>query len=406
MRRRKTNKKDKEMPYKVIQTARVPIKTWAREIDDVTIDQAVDLACLPFAHKWVALMPDAHAGYGMPIGGVLAAKDAVIPNAVGVDIGCGVLAVQLSDAMPQDVNRESLEKIRDKIIQAVPTGFAHHKADQVWGGFFVDSIPEVGVILRERDSARKQLGTLGGGNHFIELQKGDDGHLWIMIHSGSRNLGLKVAKEFNTLAQMLCKMWHTELPSADLAFLPLGTQECRDYLAAMRYCIDFAYASRLQMMDEVLNIIFDVIKRGTKGNMVHVSHNYADMEHHYGANTMVHRKGAVRARSGEYAVVPGSMGSNSYIVKGLGNPESFMSCSHGAGRRMGRKAAREALNLEEEQNKLSGVVHGLATTEDLDEASGAYKDIDVVMNNQTDLVEIVTTLTPLMSIKGGADNPE
>jgi tRNA-splicing ligase RtcB (3'-phosphate/5'-hydroxy nucleic acid ligase) len=392
------------VPYEVITTGRVPIKTWANDVDVPTLEQATNLANLPFAHKWVALMPDAHAGYGMPLGGVLAAKDAVIPNAVGVDIGCGVLAVQLEGIIPKDVDRRALEEVRERIIRMVPTGFNHHKFDQSWSG--LANPPDIDVIQRELASAKRQLGTLGGGNHFIEIQQGNDGHLWVMIHSGSRNLGFKVAKEYNAIAQKLCKMWHVGLPSKDLAFLPDGAKEYGEYLEAMQYCVRFARANRLQMMSAVAAAIYGAVKSVRIGLEIHVAHNYADIEHHYGANTMVHRKGAVRARSGEYAVVPGSMGSNSYIVKGLGNPESFMSCSHGAGRRMGRKAAREALNLEEEQNKLSGVVHGLATTEDLDEASGAYKDIDVVMNNQTDLVEIVTTLTPLMSIKGGADNPE
>jgi tRNA-splicing ligase RtcB len=379
---------------RVIDTERIPIKLWLKDIEDDALEQAKNLAKLPFAYKWVAIMPDSHQGYGMPIGGVLATQQVIVPNAVGVDIGCGMSASKTSLT---DIDTSTIKEIMGEIRKAVPVGFSHQKEAQEWTKF--DQAPDIQIIQKELTSAKSQIGTLGGGNHFIEIQKGSDGFIWVMLHSGSRNFGLKTATEYHKKAQSLCEKWLSDIPDKDLAFLPLDTQEGQEYLTAMNYCLDFAYANRALMMDRVLEIFRD--KTGaTKQDEVNIHHNYAIMEHHYGKNVLVHRKGATKASLGLRGIIPGSMGTKSYIVEGLGNPESFESCSHGAGRRMGRKEATRTLVLEDEQAKMGSVVHGLRTQTDLDEAPGAYKDIDVVMKNQEDLVKIVVELTPLASIKG------
>lgn len=381
---------------RAIDSERVPIKLWLDDIEEGALQQARNLANLPFVHKWVAIMPDSHQGYGMPIGGVLATKGVIIPNAVGVDIGCGMGAVQTSI---NSIDTHTLKAIMGRVRAAVPVGFNHHKGAQAWDGF--DRAPDIPIIQQELDSARKQLGTLGGGNHFIEFQADEEGTLWIMLHSGSRNFGLKAAKVYHKRAQTLCERWHVQLPDDELAFLPIEDPAGSEYYAAMSFCLEFAQASRDHMMSSILRIVEEVAG-GHELRRVNIHHNYAAMEHHYGENVWVHRKGATRVRAGEAGIIPGSMGSSSYIVEGLGNPESFHSCSHGAGRKMGRKQAERVLDLSEEQAKMDaiGVIHGLRGKGGLDEAPGAYKDIDTVMSNQTDLVKITTRLRPLGSIKG------
>jgi tRNA-splicing ligase RtcB len=378
----------------VISTERIPIKMWLENIEDEALQQAKNLANLPFAAKHIALMPDSHSGYGMPIGGVLATNGVIVPNAVGVDIGCGMCAVSTTLT---EIDTEALKQIMGQIREWIPLGFNHHEEAQAWAGF--DKAPDLPVIQRELTSARKQLGTLGGGNHFIEIQKGSDGYIWLMLHSGSRNFGLKVANEYHKKALFLTEKWYSNIPDKDLAFLPIETKEGKEYLEAMNYCLDFAKASRARIMDMIMGIVWDLTGATCAFNL-DVHHNYAVFEHHFGRDFIVHRKGAVRARVGEASIIPGSMGSHSYIVKGLGNPDSFTSSSHGAGRRMGRKQAIRTLDLATEQAKMVGIVHGLRASSDLDEAPGSYKDIDEVMANQADLVEIEITLTPLASIKG------
>jgi tRNA-splicing ligase RtcB len=374
----------------VIATEKVPIKVWAESIEEGAIQQARNLANLPSVYKWVALMPDCHVGYGMPIGGVLATTDLIVPNAVGVDIGCGMASV-LFDCEPPDT--DGIQRIMGEVRKEVPVGFGHHKEPQEWEGF--DAAPDLPIIQQELNSARKQLGTLGGGNHFIEFQLDDSGRFGLMLHSGSRNFGLKVAKTYHDLARAMCERWHVELPDRELAFLSADSQEGQDYLTAMQYCLDFAQANRAHMLAAVLRIV------GLRsGGEVNIHHNYAAIEHHFSKNVWVHRKGATRARTGELGIIPGSMGTASYIVEGLGNPESFQSCSHGAGRRMGRKQAERTLDLAAEQAKMGHVIHGLRNVSDLDEAPGAYKDIDAVMAAQNDLMRIVSKRMPLGSIKG------
>lgn len=385
---------------KVITTDEKPIKMWLDDVEDGALQQACNIANLPFCFRHVALMPDAHQGYGMPIGGVLATQDVVVPNAVGVDIGCGVLAVR-TDLV--EISRSGLKKILGEVRANVPVGFQHHGSPQPRE--YMPPLPASSgnlVVQREYERARKQVGTLGGGNHFIEVQQGD-GNIWVMIHSGSRNVGKRVADHYNKLATQLNSRWYSSVPKEhQLAFLPLETHEAQAYLQEMQYCVDFALANRRLMMERVLDAIRDVFPDLQHDGPINIAHNYAAREHHFGQNVWVHRKGATRAREGEVGIVPGSQGTKSYIVRGLGNRESFHSCSHGAGRKMGRKQAQRTLDLQQQQQLLDqqGIVHSVRTAKDLDEAPGAYKDIRTVMNNQADLVEIVTELTPLAVVKG------
>lgn len=376
------------------------IKSWCENPEEGSIEQARNLARLPFAFRQICLMPDTHQGYGMPIGGVLATKRVVVPNAVGVDIGCGMCAVRTSitELPPHEV----LADIITKIKRVIPVGFRHQPVSQD-----IDRMPESDnvrtVVSQEFHSAMYQLGTLGGGNHFIELQWGDDGHMWVMIHSGSRNLGKKVADHYNKVAIELNGRWYSSVPAShQLAFLPHGTDEYDNYIAEMRYCVDFAYANRKLMMDRIKEGILDIYPDVQFLQEINIAHNYAAMENHFGENVLVHRKGATQAKFLQLGIIPGSQGTKSYIVRGLGNPESFESCSHGAGRRMGRKEATRILNLEDEIKKLDdqGIIHNIHDVKDLDEAAGAYKDIDVVMKEQYDLVEILVELRPLAVVKG------
>ncbi len=394
---------------KVISTENRPIKLWLNDIEDQAMAQAKNLANLPFTFRHVAIMPDAHPGYGMPIGGVLATENAVIPNAVGVDIGCGMCAVRTSLT---EIDQDDLKKIlgskkSNKGIRAIiPVGFNHQKIAQDQ-----DLMPDLEHVDKVKSSkviqlfqaGLKQLGTLGGGNHFIEIQQGSDDHIWLMIHSGSRNLGLKIASHYNKLAIKMNEKWKSSVPAKwQLAFLPLDSSKGWDYLAEMQYCVDFAFANRKLMMERVKEAIVEVISDVEFDSLINVAHNYAAMESHFGKSVMVHRKGATRARRGEYGIIPGSQGSMSYIVIGKGNPESFSSCSHGAGRVLGRKQAQRVLDLEEQQRILNdlGVLHELRGKGGLDEAPGAYKDITKVMANQTDLVDIDVSLKPLAVVKG------
>jgi tRNA-splicing ligase RtcB len=383
-----------KMKMRVINTERIPIKLWLEDIEEGALQQARNLANLAFAFKWVAIMPDSHEGYGMPIGGVLATDQVIIPNAVGVDIGCGMRAVKTTLT---DIDTETMKAIMGKVREAIPVGFDHQKEAQAWSGF--DDAPDAKIIQQELPSARKQLGTLGGGNHFIEIQRGSDGHIWLMIHSGSRNFGLKTANVYHKTAMWLCQKWQSDIPDKDLSFLPIDTKEGAEYYKAMNFCLDFAEANRDLIMERFTDIAQEVAGAGILDEL-DIHHNYAAFEHHYGKNVLVHRKGATKARAGQRGIIPGSMGTSSYIVSGLGNPESFESCSHGAGRRMGRGQATRTLDLATEQGKLAGIIHGLRSVKELDEAPGAYKDIDAVMEQQRDLVAIEVKLTPLAVIKG------
>ncbi len=305
---------------KIIKTEHVPIKMWLDDIEDGALGQAKNLASLPFVYRHVALMPDAHQGFGMPIGGVFGAENVIIPNAVGVDIGCGMCAVKTP--VPE-VETNILKKIMGHVRQAVPVGFNHHKTPQDHG-----RMPEISgsmpVVEREYKSALKQIGTLGGGNHFIEVQEGGNGHIWIMIHSGSRNIGKQVADHYNRLAGSLNEKFKHKIPKQyQLYYLPLDTEEGQQYLREMKFCVDFALANRRLMMHRVIEIFGNETGAGAFGEMINIAHNYAVIENHYGKDLVVHRKGATSAKEGETGIIPGSQGTSSYIVKGKGNKESL-----------------------------------------------------------------------------------
>ena len=380
------------------------VKIWTSYVEDTAMKQIENLATLPFLYHHLAIMPDVHAGKGMPIGGVLACKDAVIPNAVGVDIGCGMCAVKTSWNV-EDISPEVLrKKIMRGIRKRIPLGMDHHKHPQdeqyLPTGHDIDRLI---VVKQRQESVKKEVGTLGGGNHFIELQKDADGTLWVMIHSGSRNLGARVGAYYNDLAARLNKQWYSAVPSdLQLPFLPLGTREFGLYWEEMKYCVDFALCNRRLMMLRIEEILADALPGIAFEPMINIAHNYAAMEEHFGERVIVHRKGATLAQAGTIGIIPGSQGTASYIVEGLGNTESFCSCSHGAGRTMSRTAAIKNLDMEEEVNRLNGlgIVHAIRTQSDMQEASGAYKDIEEVIQNEQDLVKIRTRLLPVAVIKG------
>ena len=389
---------------RIISTEQVPIRLWLDKLEGEALVQAKNLANLPFVHSHVAIMPDAHMGYGMPIGGIMAADGVVVPNAVGVDIGCGMCAVQTSLS---HIDTERLKRILGLIRKYVPVGFKHHrkKQDERFMPDLPDdiSLDDLAVARREYDSARTQIGTLGGGNHFIEIQRGDDGHIWMMIHSGSRNLGLKVATHYNRLASELNGRFGPEIPrNWQLAYLPADSDEGQAYLREMNYCVQFALANRKLMMKRVLAVLDEVAGPFVDKRFINIAHNYARLEEHFGKNVYVHRKGATSAQKGEWGIIPGSQGASSYIVRGLGNPDSFCSCSHGAGRRLGRKQAQRTLDLKKERRRLEqqGILHAIRGKRDLDEAPGAYKDVDQVIAAQKDLVEVDVCLQPLAVVKG------
>ncbi len=392
----------------------VPVKVWADKatLEVGALEQIGNCARLPFAFHHMAIMPDCHQGYGVTIGGVLATQGVVIPNAVGVDIGCGMCAVKTSLKVEQ-VDRDILKKIMGKIREVVPVGFEHQKEKQDTELMLKSKITDwvfdslsYPIIRKEYNSALEQLGTLGGGNHFIEIQKDTNDYIWIMIHSGSRNLGKKVADHYNKLAVELNERWYSSVPKDwELAFLPIESQEAKDYMTEMNYCVDFALANRKLMMNNIITIFsneFGSLFTNVGDSIINIAHNYAQWENHFGKNVIIHRKGATLAREGTIGIIPGSQGSKSYIVKGKGNKDSFESCSHGAGRKMGRKQACRTLDLATEQKNLDdqGIIHGLRNIANLDEASGAYKPIEEVMRNQSDLVKILVELTPLGVIKG------
>lgn len=389
-------------------TGTVPIKLWLDDLEHGAMEQARNLAEFPFTFKHVAVMPDAHKGYGMPIGTVLASRGAVVPNAVGVDIGCGMLARQFeipADILKPEGVRGVLGHIRDRVPvgngkKGTRDGQKYVRYPDVGGTLSRDHAP--GVVAAHFETALTQVGTLGGGNHFIELQAGSDGYLWAMIHSGSRALGYAVATHYNKLAQRLNQTWHSSVPKDHgLAFLPVGSPEADAYMAEMNYCIRYAEINREEMMGYVGDALNEVVG-ASPGETVHNSHNYARMENHFGENVLIHRKGATSAREGELGIIPGSQGTNSYIVAGKGEKQSFTSCSHGAGRLMSRNRAKSELDMAATVEDLDtrGILHSIRSVSDMDEAPGAYKDIHTVMALQQDLVDIRVELSPLGVVKG------
>ena len=394
---------------------KIPVKSWCGEIEDEALRQAANLARHPALAFHVALMPDCHSGYGMPIGGVIACDDAIIPNAVGVDIGCGMVAVKTNFPAASIGSMERLRSIAETIKKLIPAGEAHsHNRPQEWEGFerFRDSLEtKTPAWLNEKGWKLDQqnLGTLGGGNHFIEIQKGDDGLLWLMIHSGSRNLGYRIAACHHAKAKELDAALSIELPSSDLAFLPASGSEGKAYERDMNFALAYALENRRRMMQRAKEAVSDAIPGIEFSLEVNIHHNYAALERHFGHDVWVHRKGATSAQNGEWGIIPGSMGTPSYIVKGTGNPESFMSCSHGAGRKMGRKEACRTLSVEACNKAMEGIVFdrwsfrknkkdGKVT--DLSEAPLAYKDIEEVISSELDLINPQVKLLPMAVVKG------
>ena len=399
-----------------------PIKIWLekeQDLEESCLEQALHLAQLPFLHKWVCLMPDTHTGMGMPIGGVIAAKGVVIPNAVGVDIGCGMAYVKTS--IPVKALKETMtgsgnlvQGIVGDILRNIPVGFAHHKTPMPC--YTLDrAMEELSLyeadseLLGQLEAGYFQVGTLGGGNHFIELQEDEEGFLSVMLHSGSRHFGKSVCDYFHQKAREQNCRWYSQVPDEyRLAFLPVDTPEGRQYLNWMNLSMDFARENREKLMLAVKAVLEKWIGRYTDLELkyeeeINCHHNYAALENHFGENVWVHRKGAVRARKGELTVIPGAMGSYSYVVRGLGNPESFCTSSHGAGRAYSRRGAMEAFSCEEVMVDLKnqGVILGKKNKKDVAEESRfAYKDIDRVMENQKDLVEPVRRLRTIGVVKG------
>jgi tRNA-splicing ligase RtcB len=377
----------------------VPLKLWLdnpEELETEALKQALNLTLLPFAYHHIAIMPDAHQGYGMPIGGVLAADDAIIPYAVGLDIGCGMRSAETSIKV-RDLSPEKINLILNQIGKAIPQGFDWHKKPKKHPIF--DELPqEVGILREEAQNVRYQLGTLGGGNHFVELQRDPQGILWVMIHSGSRNIGKKVAEHFHKRAVKSCQAKGISLPTSELSFFGFDTPDGQEYFKAMSWCQKFSRTNREAMMEIILDILGE-----TPRNIIDIHHNYAGIETHFGKEVIVHRKGAVKAEEGLPGVIPGSMGTHSYIVEGMGNLESFQSSAHGAGRRLGRNQARRTIPVERVFREMAekNIVIATATKHELpEECDSAYKNIDAVMEYQKDLVKIVTTLYPIAVLKG------
>ena len=390
----------------------VPVKSWCKDIEDGAMAQAADLARHPVVFHHVALMPDCHQGYGMPIGGVIACSNAVIPNAVGVDIGCGMGAVRTTVDVT-DTDRERMRAVVTKVKEKVPCGEgrAHKKARNL-DGFDeeIDTYSERKWFSKHvRDLACRNLGTLGGGNHFIEIQAGDDNRVWLMIHSGSRHLGNVIARFYNERALELNRKWHSGIPNKDLAFLPVNTQEGQEYIKDMNFALDYAKENRRRIMESFMAAFRSVYEESEFGEPVNIHHNYAALESHFGKEVWVHRKGATSAKNDETGIIPGSMGTSSYIVKGLGNEESFKSCSHGAGRVMGRMEATRSLTPEECNKAMDGIVYDrwnkvrrgkTKGMYDLSEAPQAYKNIDAVIEAELDLINPIVKLKPLGVVKG------
>lgn len=401
---------------------RVPIKCWASQLEASAMEQAVNLAKMPCIFHHVALAPDCHAGYAIPIGGIVAYKNTISPYGCGSDAGCGMHSIQTNlDASvfsDMSVRREFQERLKKRI----PVGKSVHSKAQKWDGF-EKYLDEGGLEEFCSDRIRKALGTLGGGNHFIELQKSEKhfadatnsgidstvGRIWLMAHSGSRSLGGGLAKHYHEIAKSLCKRWFVSLPSDDYAFLPVDDKNGQDYIRDMNFALDYALENRCRMMDCMLETLHDMFPNAVRGFEYDIHHNFARLEHHFGEDVWVHRKGSTSARLGEIGIIPGSMGTHSYIVKGLGNEDSFSSCSHGAGRKMSRTVACQTLAVEQCDEAMKGIVcerwHKVVSGKargmyDLSEAPGAYRDIEEVINNERDLVEPIVQLSPLACLKG------
>lgn len=394
----------------------VPIKMWTRgvPVEDEARAQLTRAAQMPFIFKHVAAMPDVHVGIGATVGSVIPTRGAVIPAAVGVDIGCGMMAARTS-LMAHDLP-DTLDGIRSAIEQAVPHGRSVGRGQRDHGswGSPPPAIVDAWAVLVARFEAicakfprlkntnnLTHLGTLGTGNHFIELCLDQEARVWVMLHSGSRGVGNAIGTFFIELAKQDMRKWHINLPDQDLAYFPEGTDHFDDYVEAVGWAQDFAALNRRMMMTNVIAALRTKIAKPFEAEMeaVNCHHNYVTRENHFGENVLVTRKGAVRAAKGVLGIIPGSMGAKSFIVRGLGNPESFDSCSHGAGRVMSRTQAKKLVSLDEHIADTEGV-ECRKDAGVIDETPRAYKPIDAVMAAQADLVEIVHTLKQVVCVKG------
>lgn len=391
------------------------VKMWTRgvPVEDQAREQLANTAKMPFIFRHLAAMPDVHLGIGATVGSVVATKGAIIPAAVGVDIGCGMMAVQTT--LKASDLPDSLGRVRSAIERAVPHGFVTVQGRSVKGAWSVtpssvvtrwsrlagrlEAIEDKHPRLKTKDP-QQQLGTLGGGNHFIEICLDTQQTVWVMLHSGSRGIGNMIGQRFIEMAREDMRRHFINLPHRDLAYFAEGTEHFNDYVEAMEWAQDYAAENRRAMMDAVLRVLREELQPFQLGEVaVNCHHNYTTRETHFGEEVLVTRKGAVRAGRGELGIIPGSMGARSYIVRGLGNPESFESCSHGAGRTMSRTAARKKFTLAQHEEATRGV-ECRKDADVIDETPAAYKDIDAVMDAQQDLVEIVHTLKQVVCVKG------
>lgn len=398
---------------------KVPVKIWTDDIDEQTLRQLDNIGQMEFIHQHVAVMPDVHWGIGATIGSVIPTHEAIIPAAVGVDLGCGMMAVQTNltaNDLPDD-----LHGIRSAMEQSVPHGRTDHGGrndigawkripdivTEVWTGLTdVDNRWKVLVqkhpqILKGHVNTNRHLGTLGTGNHFIEVCLDENNHVWVMLHSGSRGIGNRIGTYFINLAKEEMKRWFVNIPDIDLAYLSEGTDYFDDYVNAVGWAQDYAQKNREIMMSNALTAISHEMGFPVTAELITVNchHNYVAKENHFGADIWVTRKGAVRAQEGDLGIIPGSMGAKSFIVRGRGNTESFHSCSHGAGRKMGRNEARRRFGTDDLKRQTAGV-ECRKDADVVDEIPSAYKDIDEVMDNQADLVEILHTLKQVVCVKG------
>jgi len=384
----------------------VPVKIYTGEIEPSARAQLVNISKLPIVHHHVAAMPDVHLGIGATVGSVIPTKGAIIPAAVGVDIGCGMIASRLS-LTASDLDERNLQKVFNQISRDVPVGFEQHddvvadpKPFKKGLQRILEKHPGVGKRVGKHSHWANQLGTLGGGNHFIEVCLDEAGRVWVMLHSGSRGIGNAIGSYFIELARKDAERNQLRLPDRDLAYFPEGAKHFDDYVEAVGWAQDYARANRAEMM----GLVVEAMRRHLPAfeetdEAVNCHHNYVERERHYGADVWLTRKGAIRARKGELGIIPGSMGARSYIVRGTGSAESFQSCAHGAGRKMSRNAAQKAFGVDDLKAQTAGVIcrkdKGV-----LDEIPGAYKNIDEVMANQSDLVEVVHTLKQVLCVKG------
>ncbi len=388
---------------------RVPVKIWTDDADANSKRQLENIASLTIIHHHVAAMPDVHLGIGATIGAVIATRAAIIPAAVGVDIGCGMVACRLSLTGNQ-LDERSLKKVFDQISRDVPVGREQHSDSRALASAarpfarrleaMTQKHPQLLKAVGRHSKWVNQMGTLGGGNHFIEVCLDESNRVWVMLHSGSRGIGNALATYFIGLARRDMEHSVIRLPDRDLAYFEEGSAHFGDYVEAVNWAQEYAMQNRREMVDLVLAALarhlpgFDVT-----GEVVNCHHNYVALEHHYGADVWLTRKGAIRARAGDLGIIPGSMGARSYIVRGKGNAESFDSCAHGAGRRMSRSAAVKQFSAADLVRQTEGVIcrkdQGV-----VDEIPGAYKDIDTVMANQSDLVDVLHTLKQVVCVKG------